>query len=196
MSFIVIDNFFSDPDKERTAAIEADYTNIDHDGYSYPGMVQISDPDSVKKIVSELGESMPKAVTTIYRRYLPHDVQATYIHNDSNIGTYSAVVFLNTAEQCEGSGLAFWQHKETGWYGQPTAQEFAPTGLVDSPALWQGMVEQGMDERRWNLVAAVPMKYNRCVVFDSSKYHSRYPQQAIGEDVTTSRLIKVFFLKY
>jgi len=193
---IVIDNFFEDPLKERNNALKALYNPLEHDGYPYHGFSFTNDPGTTSRILEALRiTSTPTKVTCSYRRYLPEDSQATYIHNDSNIGTFSAICFLTEDKDSTGSGLAFWKHKVTGWTGQPTLEEFLPTGLKDEPKTWHNMVSEGKDESKWDMIDFVPMKFNRMVIFPSHKYHSRFPQDTIGNTIDTSRLIKVFFIK-
>lgn len=192
MRYIIIDSFFDDPQAEREAALRAAYKDIEHDGIVFPGMALTQDPVSIEKIRQALSAPPPVAANITYRTYTPdiEEKQATFIHNDSNIGTISAVAFL--AED-EHSGLAFWKHKETGWLGQPTVEQMG--GRADTPELWHRIHEEGKDPSKWELLEVVPMKFNRCVVFASHFYHSRWPREPIGSDINHSRLIKVFFYK-
>lgn len=190
--YVVIDNFFDNPELEREKALEAQYIDVGHDGFIYPGLSLTEDPASVNKIKEALQADAPKQVTVTYRQYTPEieNKQATFIHNDSNIGTISAIAFL---AHHKDSGLAFWRHKETGWVGQPTVEELG--NYKDSPDLWIRIHEEGKDPSKWELLEVVPMKFNRCVAFLSKNYHSRWPREPIGQSIEDSRLIKVFFYK-
>lgn len=193
MKYIVIDNFFGSPEAERTKALTATYGTVEHDGMNYPGISVVEDPTSLAKIQSAINCDPPTSATVTYRQYLPKDEQATFIHNDSLIGTISAIAFLTKDEDAKNSGLAFWRHNETGWEGQPTVEQMGD--IPDTKELWHRIHQEGMNPANWTLTDFVPMKFNRCVVFLSKTYHSRYPKEPIGPTIDSSRLIKVFFYK-
>lgn len=193
MSF-VIDNFFDDPELERAKALVSEFKDTEHNGMTYGGICQVQDDASFSKIQSALSLADASSKECFYRRYLPGQESVDFIHNDSLIGTFSAIAFLNSPEQCNG-GLAFWRHKLLGWDQHPNAQQCTAMGLLDKDPWFQRVFEDGHREELWEMTDYVPMKFNRCVVFYSPTFHSRYPKEAIGSEAADCRLIKTFFYK-
>jgi hypothetical protein len=190
----VIENYLPDPDKERAAAIAAIYKPEEHNGLNYRGISKVEDPENyerIKKILG-LGEQENESWTCFWRLYLANEESETFIHSDCQIGTCTSMVFLNTPEQCKG-GVAFWRHKLYGWDKQPSTQQVEALGLQDTKEFWESVWQDGFDERKWEMIDYVPMDYNRMVMFDSNRFHSRYPKKAFGKDINDGRLVKVFF---
>lgn len=187
----VLDNFLDFPEREREVAIESLYEEIKHDGYTFPGFKLVEDRPSMRKLEAFLPKS--SSFHAAYRRYLPEDEakQATFIHNDSNIGTYSAIV--NLADK--PIQFAFWQHKVTGWAHHPTVGMLEEAGKPNTPDTFLTIHEDGLYPSLWDLKEVLTLDFNQCVVFPSHYYHSRYPRTPIGKSTADSRLIKVFFYK-
>lgn len=193
MLFFTFDNFFSDPIKERELALKAEYKTEEHNGLHYKGIALCKDPENISKIENLLSEKLLGESTVYYRRYLESEEGETYIHSDSQIGRYTCIAYLTEDELCQG-GTAFWRHRKYGWEFQPTKDEMHRLGLKDSKEFWDEIYQDGFDETKWELLGVAPMKYNRAIVFDSRRFHSRYPKRSFGHEVSTSRLVKVFFL--
>lgn len=187
----VIDNFLPDPNAERARALEAPFHDVEHRGLDYAGISPCPDPLVEARVRQTLGV-IGGEFTTFFRRYVPGENPATFIHNDSQIGVFSGILFLSAPEHCRG-GLAFWRHRLYGWETQPEKGVVETFGEVDSPAFWNRIKDEGFDEPRWEMVDYVPMEFNRLVLFPSGRYHSRYPKEVPGKDLTDCRLIKTFF---
>lgn len=193
MQLQVIDNFFEDPAKEREQALEATYQTIEHNTLKYRGISFVEDAAAVSKIEKLTGSKLEARV--MYRRYLENEENETYIHSDVDIGTYTAIAFLNPPEQCFG-GTAFWRHRQHKWIGQPkTPEEILEGHGEDTLEFWAKIYRDGFDESKWIMRRCVPMRYNRLIIFPSHWFHSRYPKKAFGTEIGNSRLIKVFFCK-
>lgn len=187
----VVENFLKDPISERDRALAATYSPICHNGLNYQGIAMTTDEASENKLRLLCGTN-GGVFETFWRRYLADEESETFIHNDIEIGHHSAILFLNSPEQCKG-GVAFWRHKLYGWHRQPTAQELEVRGLEDTKEFWQSLYQDGFHEKKWEMVEYVPMAFNRLVLFDSNLFHSRYPKRAFGTDIHSARLIKTFF---
>jgi hypothetical protein len=190
---LIIDNFLKEPDAEWVRARNSDFKDIEHRGLDYPGIAEVSDPRSEDRIREIIGQKGGR-FTTIFRRYLPTEKPVTFIHNDCQLGLFSAILFLTRPDHARG-GVAFWRHRLYGWEGQPAAAELAPRGLRDTPALWESVHQDGFDEFKWEMVDYVPVQFNRLIIFLSSRYHSRYPKEATGETPDMCRMIKTFFFQ-
>lgn len=191
----IFDDFLKCPEKEREKALGRQYETISHNGLNYRGIVFDEDVRTLRRISDLIYFPVNESKCTIFfRRYLENEENETYIHSDVLIGGYTAILFLNTPEQCQG-GTAFWRHKHYGWDHHPPGELLKRDGLRDEPKLWSEIYEDGFDESKWDQVRMVPMKFNRLIVFWSPLYHSRFPKTAFGSELSSSRLIKVFFLK-
>ncbi|WP_101927031.1 MULTISPECIES: DUF6445 family protein [Luteimonas] len=101
------------------------------------------------------------------------------IHSDMGWGTHACVVYLS-----EGmGGTAFWRHKATG------AERIDP-GDVD---LYDQIKDDWNDESKWEMTELVEMKQGRGLVYESARFHSRYPFAAFGTGPTDGRLIAIAF---
>lgn len=179
---IVIDGFFKDPEQELRKALDAKYETIEHNGLSYEGICKVDDEENSRTIEQVLGVGF-REKTVMYRQYRKEYSSKTYIHSDILISSYTTVVFLTPPEKCFG-GLAFWKHKLLGWEAHPIDIQFKNE---DYP---QQIYKDGFDEDMWEMIDYVPMYFNRAVIFNGARYHSRYPYTLNNE-----RLIKVYFGK-
>lgn len=188
----VLDNFLLDPEGERARALEGTYKTIGHNALTYRGISLCEDLDNQARIANYLGHSGAGKWEVFWRRYLKSEKNETYIHNDCIIGQYTCILFLNTPEQCKG-GTAFWMHKLYKWFMNPSIGDMDCLGLRDTPEFFRALLQDGFDESKWEMIDYVPMQFNRLIIFPSSRFHSRYPQEAFGDDTESGRLIKVFF---
>lgn len=189
---LVRNNFLADPKAERERALAAVYETIQHNGLTYRGMSEQAEGPECAEIRAILGFHRGKIVTG-YRRYLADEENETYIHSDANIAKWTAVLYLNEPDQCQG-GTAFWRYRPYNWVGLPTAEGLAAQGLEDEPSLWDRVLADGHDERKWEMHNYVPLGWNRLILFDSRLFHSRYPKRSFGTSVADARLIKLFFI--
>lgn len=193
MEYLVIDNFVENPLLEREKALQQKYEPITHNGINYRGICLTQDDDSVSKI-SELVQQKFSSTTVMYRRYLEQEVNETYIHSDSQIAHVTAILYLSEPAQCYG-GTAFWRHKGYNFETTPTHDDLIKAGLKDEPETFKKLYDDGFQENLWSCLGLVPMKFNRLLIFNSARYHSRYPMKSFGDSLANSRLIKVFFCK-
>lgn len=195
MKVLVIDDFLADPMAERNRALAAEFKRETHNGLTYRGIAKTQDPENTERLEKILGYGKAKEVIAMWRRYLASEESETYIHSDVQIGTFTAILYLSLPEQCKG-GIAFWRHRTYGWHQQPAVELLTHQGLRDTPELWDSVWKDGMDEFKWEMTDYVPIHFNRMVIFYSPRFHSRYPKKSFGTDISNSRLIKTFFLKY
>lgn len=191
--YAIQDGFFDDPVGERAQALSAEYKTVEHNGVNYRNIALVKDEAHKARIEEILGHPMRGESTVYYRTNLAGEDNETYIHSDVQIGAFTAVACLTPRELCRG-GTAFWRHKKYGWVGQPTADEMKAQGLPDTPEFWKEMYNDGFDESKWELLDVAEHKWNRLVIFPSTRFHSRYPKESFGTSAEDGRLIKVFFL--
>src|ERR1700692_1781494 len=91
---------------------------------------------------------------------------------------YAAIVYLNEPEQCEG-GTAFYRHRETGLDNVPDFDSIEWHHAVsrtkkEPEALRKTSQADGFDiGSKWDQLSVVPMRFNRCIIFDSRQFHAR-----------------------
>lgn len=184
---IVIDNFLNNPDQLREHCLGLSFEGVHNpeDDIFYKD-VDLNVPDKfrieiVRKIEFLLGDQITKAIQFLRLRpkdsaYAPHEV-----HSDKIMGHYTALIYLNPNEQCEG-GTAFVEHTSGNLSGHPETEE--------QIALWE---KDNSELDKWNLVGFVPMVYNRLVIFRSDLLHYAEPIGGFGNTKNNSRLVFTMF---
>ena len=100
-----------------------------------------------------------------FRVYEKDTIQNTFIHWDPGFATYNAILSLAENDRHNGQ-FAFWRHRETGWV-EVNLEDRAGMALTDA---------DGLAEDRWELVELIELPPNRCVIFPTRLFHSRYPK--------------------
>lgn len=203
----IIDNFYPDPYLVRRYALSLPFKEIESSqektfykgqltapqhGFSQLGLELIA--DQLRKLIYW---PMPTGeFRLIYERERDDPDRKTWIHFDSMVTRYAAIVYLNEPGQCEG-GTAFYRHRETGWDDVPDfdsgAWHEAMTRTNKTPErLLKTFEADGFDiDSKWDQLAAVPMRFNRCIVFDSRQFHARL--SGFGRSAGDGRLTQNFF---
>ncbi len=180
---------------ERERARAAEYKTVQHGGFNYPGFSVHEDKAFADKVGEFLGVPVVSH-SAMYRRFFRGEIPVGYIHNDINMGDYTAILYLNPPDQCEG-GTAFWRNRELGWEGCPVEPEvWEAAQAQDTPAFWHQMWRDGFDESKWEMTKLVEMKFGRLLIYPAALFHSWYPKDVChATDINESRLIKVLFCK-
>jgi len=186
-NYLVNDNWYPDFESERHTAFQATYIEKEVDGVKYHNISEIEDVSDQSRIETLIkAESKFSRFNSFYRKYDPSLPNNTYIHTDASMGDINAVIFLNEKKECYG-GIAFWRHRFTGLLKAPNAEEAKLAHMSDS---WMTAINNdGLDESLWEMIDYVPMESNRCVIFNSSRFHSRWPKVSNEP----ARLIKAHF---
>jgi hypothetical protein len=187
--FTLVDDFYDDFPAVRAAALAAEYEPRRRG--KYPG-VNSRQPHFVDVALPRLSaiagaplKSRDGCGSGCFRLTLASDEPELDIHFDN--GQLSAVVFLNSAEQCAGRpGTAFYRHTRTGQLAAPS------DGAGRQRALDEIIVPDSFHHDRWELQLSVTMAPNRLVIFPSSLFHA--PADRFGTTREDGRLIQVFFL--
>lgn len=178
---LTIPNFLTDSEAELNKSKEAEYKSYKFTGVVYPNIAISSlNATEVKKLEDAIGERLAPILPPFYRLYTPEDNQPTYIHTDGFFKGYTLIIFLNKKEDCYG-GTSFWKHK--AWKICNYTDDLASDVLDELAA-------DSYIQNAWNLEKTVPMENNTALLFDSSWYHSRYPQE-----IEQNRYLKICFLQ-
>lgn len=123
----------------------------------------------------------PVSIRSLFLRLSPAGVPAPHqAHSDTTMGRYTAIVYLNRPEHCQG-GTSLVRHV-SGFERTPTtAEQFAA---------WQRDMNT---PDRWEPTLVCPMTPNRAFIFDSDLMHRAEPTAGFGTDATDGRLIMCAF---
>ena len=174
----LVDNFLPNAAEVRQQALNSkfgDYTG--HDNYTYKRICVTTIPGVQERIEEAFGpvDMFGMGFRLNYENELPDQL----VHTDVGWGTHALVLYL-----CDGpGGTAFWQHKATG-----------VTEIEQSQAdLWESIDGDWDDESKWKQLFLAELRFNRAVIYESKRFHSRYPFKAFGNTPTDGRLILVAF---
>ncbi len=193
-SLIVIDDFYSNPDTVRSAALKADYPEPEGER-RYPGRnsaqqfpVKGLEP-AISQIVGEplVGASHPQASHTRFRITLADDEARYMVHVDPTPLTLVGVLYLTLPEHCQG-GTAFFRHNGLDSDRTPlTEAELHAYGVPDIRTLLR---QDGNDPDKWQHLMTVPMRFNRLILYRPWMWHSATP--GFGDCLENGRLIQLF----
>lgn len=170
----VFDGFNPDFEYSVRNAKDSIYRDIPVNGQIFPSMSPRLSPWAYERFSELMGATAIPGFDYI-RKYEAGRAQPTFIHADHSISQWTAVLSL----QDNNGQVAFWKHIETG-------QEYAS----NDPRWIDRIREEGNDESKWELLRAVHLQANRCVVYPSNLFHSRLPK--VWDDARP-RLVHVFF---
>lgn len=174
----LVDNFLPNAEEVRKQALNSEFGDyLGKDGETYK-RVCITDIPGLKDRI-ELAFGPINMLGMGFRLNYEGELPNNSIHSDMGWGTHALVLYL-----CEGSGgTAFWEHKKTG------ASVIEP-GQVD---LFESINGDWDDESKWKQLFLADLKFNRAVIYESKRFHSRYPFEAFGSTPEDGRLVAVAF---
>ena len=175
---IVIDNFTPIAHQLREDALASEFIDWEgHDGEIYRRVCIKELPGIQYRIERVMGSV--KMMGMGYRLNFNSEPPNAAIHSDLGWGTHALVLYLSEGE----GGTAFWRHKMTGL-------EHLKAGQV---AEWEAVRDDWNSVDAWTMTNMVDIKFNRAVIYDGSRFHSRWPFEAFGTDAQSGRLIAVAF---
>lgn len=160
---VIIDNFCPNFQQMIDIAKKAKYKDINYDGTIFPG-ISIFEDKWVKHMLMPFYGDVDIKINFL-RRYSQGMMQPTFIHTDEDKFDYSGILCLGPDLTKDYGWVAFWK----------------PKNLVRDP----------FDEKDWILEDKIKLIPNRCIIFPSDMYHSRYPKEW---NKKYPRDIQVFFL--
>ncbi|NUK32086.1 hypothetical protein HT574_19105 [Parageobacillus sp. VR-IP] len=195
--FIVIDDFYENPDKVRNFAINVkDWIDIDINGkkkYSVETVKCYYNQDIIQKFEEILGfkiEVNPKKMGFGVFAYYPGEsnVQLTTHYDDCE---WSGIIYLVPDEFCEG-GLSLYRHKKTKLLGPPDDKQLKQLGF-SSFEEWKEIYHRDkLNPNAWEETLHISMKYNRLILLRSGKLFHR-ATSGFGNNPKNARLTQRFF---
>lgn len=175
---ILVDNFLANPCRVRREALKADYIDWEApDGEIYKRIAMTSVPGFREAIERSVGSVDMLGMG--YRLNFGGEMPNAAIHSDLGWGSHAAVLYLSHGT----GGTAFWKHKATG----------ATRIDVNDYDLMAAVSGDWDDESKWERIGLAELKFNRCAIYESAEFHSRYPFGAFGTNEQDGRLIAVAF---
>lgn len=189
----IIDGFYSDPVKIRDGALAS--TWVDAWG-SWNGLHSLErapeTQEQLFRIAALISSAEPnwEELDASYRYWnkascggfaAMFESQTGVIHAHRRSGDWAGVVYLSLPEHSDGrDGTLFYRHRDTGLecYDNPDSADF------------QKALADAEQSDAWELIEAVPMRFNRLVLFDSHYFHGA--SAGFGSSLADCRLIQVF----
>ncbi|MGD6874280.1 DUF6445 family protein [Sutcliffiella horikoshii] len=192
---IIVDNFYSDPDKIRELALEEEYASVAR--LNYPGYQshKIFKSNALKlsfeKLIGkEIDVDSDRFTFGGFRLITEETGQMPKIHADSI--DWAVMIFLTPNAPLE-KGVGFYRHKETGLEGPPSDQIARELGFEDASEFERTIIHRDQANLEcWELVSTVSPVYNRLVMFRGRElYHA--PIGGFGDSPENCRITHNFF---
>jgi len=178
---LVVDDFA--PNIEEIHALAkgaAFYDYKAHDGEVYK-RVFVCDIPGIKERLEEVLGGPVTMFLQAFRLNYDGELPNHAVHSDAGWGTKALVLYLS---EKEGTGTAFWKHKQTG---------ATSISMSTAPALLPYIAPDWNNVEAWEQTDMVQSKYNRALIYDGQDFHSRWPFEAYGKNIDDGRLIVVGF---
>ena len=198
LSYLIIDDFYDDPQAVRNAALHTDYARS-VDGANYPGdnSADAFEVDGLSELVSNMvQEPLMGTPSSGHCRFRIATAGAesrarARMHVDGP-SYWSGIVYLTLPEHCRG-GTEFYRHRELGTDRAPIYDsEVAHMGGNSCAQFTQELiVRDSNDPSKWEHLMTVPMRFNRCVLFRPWFWHTS--GESFGDRGENARLIQLFF---
>ena len=188
---IVIDNFYTNPDKIREYALSLTYQSPEnHGAVGYR---------------SESGRKILEGTKEFFEKLLHKSIPNGNNHGEWNYSTngcfqwcnarvpivyhadsqqYAAILYL-TPDAPPNCGTSFFRHKN---YKIRNSEIFSKPDWHKSSLIYR---ELNLDKTLWEIVDSIGNVYNRLVIFDAQYIHA--VTEYFGEDINNSRLFQLFF---
>ena len=170
-----IDDFCADYTERVDASRAARYRDVSS-GVHMTRMALTDGAWAAERIGRILGVKLAIMVS-YFRQYTRGLDEFTFVHSDEAVSDLSAV--LSLAREVEWNGeFRTWRHKATGLESPRDMESREMLALA------------GLDELKWDVVEAIEMIPNRCVIYPARLFHSRWPRIW---DHPWPRQVEVFF---
>lgn len=184
-TFVVVDDFYDDPDDVRRRALQLTYRRPE--GVNYPGSTAET-TDALEPVLTTFSallggvEIRCRRNEGAFRVTTSKDAadRRSIVHVDSS--DFSAVVHLS-AEDHEGT--YFYRHRALGLERVSAEHNLDPNV--------RAVIERDtLDLDAWEELHMIPMRYNRLVIFDGKFFHSG-ARELHGDAPAGGRLTQNFF---
>ncbi|MCM3268661.1 DUF6445 family protein [Paenibacillus elgii] len=193
---LVIDNFYENPDNVRNFAIKLKPEDWLDNGLKYETKKCYFSESITRQFEQLIGSKLdadPRTMGYGAFTFFPDRGVEKFTHYDDN--EWVGIVYLIPNELCEGVGLTFCRHKESGLMGPPndlwlrdnSYQSFedwyTKVYVPDKPCI-----------EKWEETMYIPVKYNRLVLFRGGRMFHR-ASKGFGNNAENGRLTQSFFFE-
>lgn len=185
---IIVDNFCARIDEVRESALQSGFGtwrpnkgevgSSVYDGMNFWGLHSLM----LQSLSFAIGG--PVYPNSMFFRVTNETTESAYVHSDREWGDFTCIAYLS--QHTERSGTGFYRHRETGLTRMPSFAE-----LSQDPPFFEKLKEQmvrGSDDE-WELLDFAYGGFNRAVIFDAPRFHSRYPKTGIANSVEDGRMV-------
>jgi len=197
-SFIIIDDFLSDPYQLRDLALAQEYPEYD-ELPPFPGRNSqyrqvINGLD--QKISKLVGEPLVPSQGTSYAKFrlaLEGEKGTHSVHVDN--AHWTAILFLTLPEHCQ-DGTHFFRHVETGTDRAPYFKHEYEIfdAKTDQELLDKTINSQSNDPSKWEKIMTVPMRFNRMLLMRPQHWHDA--GVSFGTTPENGRLVYLSFYNH
>jgi len=184
LSYIVVDDFYNDPDIVREYALTRDYVpRGEHGAVGHRTHTKKIFKGTKEKFETLIGDKTVKgtelggwdyATNGVFQHCMAED--PFVIHADTQ--RWAAMVYL-TPDPPPQCGTNLYRHKATGKFS------------VENDSDWNMFAGNFYDETPFEVVDRIGNRYNRMVLFDARNIHAA--AQYFGDDIDNDRLFQIFF---
>jgi hypothetical protein len=174
----VLDNFYPEPDKLRSIALETDFSVTGN----FPG--RRTEPYLDDAIVDAIADAVREPIRDWHEDISNGAFQSTtcrdrtWIHADLH-NNWAGVLYL-TPNAPPLAGTSFYKHIDTGYSIYP-----------DDEGLRDKCDSDSQDYAKWVKLDLVANVYNRLILFRAKQFHAS--EMYFGNDLETGRLFQTFF---
>jgi Family of unknown function (DUF6445) len=200
-AFLVIDDFYKDPDAVRAAARKLTFRS--KPGATYPGREAVVDEagwDKVRKRIRRYIDDNcdcpcpkdPPFRQGKFRLALAVDEKTRLDGVHEDVQTWSAVIYLAQRRFCQG-GIGLYRHRETGLTrGSPEWEQavFGDMKRLSEATRKAKALAYMKDPRNWEQIGLIPMVYNRLVILNAHCFHASLG--VFGDSLDNGRLTQHF----
>ena len=170
--FIIIDDFYTDPQSLVNHALTTNLSHPDHGNYAGQMTTQTFLSEQHRALFEQLTLETPINSATDgngkIRFSLPSDTFKQNIHFDGIGVSWSGIIYLSEHHP-EVDGTIFWKHRKTNLEEIPhDPNKLQKHGLGTPQAIKALLNTDGVDKSKWQKVFAVPYRFNRLVLFRPS----------------------------
>jgi len=197
-SYVVVDDFYPDPQAVRRAALALDYPEVTGTR-TFPGRTSGTkiEPPQFDAIASQLvgerveGLKRPTAFHCHFRVTLAGETGRYHAHVDPSGLAWVGVVYLSLPQHCRG-GTVFYRHRALGL--DRTPQEQAALARLGVGTIGELLQRDGPNPDAWEETMSLAMRFNRAVFYRPWLWHSAGP--GFGSGPADSRLVQLLSFVY
>lgn len=190
-SLIIVDDFLDNASEVREAGLRLHYPAVrgNFPGRNSAQAVDLCVDEEISRLVGEPLVPAPGQAHGKFRLTLAGDVGKARVHVDAS--HWSGILYLSEPQHCRG-GTEFFRHIPSNTdrcaYDDDEARAL---GYPSAKRMVDDVLEDSLDESRWELTMRVPMRFNRLVLLRPWLWHTA--GENFGSTPQDGRLVYLMF---